>query len=73
MPEEKKNLDNLAEDKTTERFTVKPSVNCAKNEHYFEYISGTEVQCTKCPMGYPIGPGTEVRDGHIYIHGTRVI
>jgi hypothetical protein len=42
-------------------------------EHNFVYKSATEVKCTKCPLGYPITPGTEARDGHIYIHGQLLI
>lgn len=53
---------------------VRPVQHCAKGDHYFGYVSGTEVLCQKCKtVGYPIGAGTEVKNGHIYIHGTLVI
>ena len=44
-----------------------PKESIIKGEHYFEYISGTEVMCTKCPLGYGVTAGMEVKDGHIYI------
>lgn len=44
-----------------------------QNRHYFVYKSGIEVMCTKCPLGYPILPGTEIKNGHLYIHGEFVI
>lgn len=42
-------------------------------EHTFVYKSATEAACTKCPLGYPITPGTEVKNGHIYAHGELLI
>lgn len=53
-------------------FTPGKSVTC-EEKHYFVRKSGTEVQCRDCPVGYMIMPGYEVKDGHIYQHGTLVI
>ena len=52
---------------------VQPALTCVKGEHYFVQINGTEVQCRKCPVGYNIGPGTTIKDGHIYIHNTFLV
>lgn len=46
---------------------VKLGSNLITGEHNFTYISGREVQCAKCPLGYVVGADTEIRDGHIYI------
>ena len=66
----------MEEEVTTEEgelIHIKPSLTCKASEHYFVYQSGTEVRCTKCPVGYPIAIGTEARDGHIYIHGELIL
>lgn len=67
MAEEKEQKD----EPTDQLIKLGPNLIC--NDHYFVYKSGTEVTCKKCPMGYPIGPGTNVRDGHLYVHGEFVI
>lgn len=43
-----------------------PKENIIKGEHTFDYISGTEVMCRKCPLGYIVGPEEHIKDGHIY-------
>jgi hypothetical protein len=53
--------------------TVQPSLTCGKGEHYFVQVSGTEVRCRKCPVGYNIGPGYEVKNGHVILHGQLLI
>lgn len=69
-----KELDEIKEDKTTERYQVKAATHCGPRDHYFKYISGTEAECNKChTVGFPISPGTVVRDGHIYIEEQLVI
>lgn len=52
---------------------VKLGPNIITGEHNFIYTSGTEVECTKCPLGYVVGADTEIKDGHIYIEETLVI
>ena len=59
-----------------EILTIKPSITCSKSEHYFRLVQtemGLSAECTKCPVGYPLVPGAEIKDGHIYIHGSFVI
>ena len=51
----------------------KPSITCLKENHYFTQITGTEVECRVCHIGYMISPGMEIKDGHIYVHGMLVI
>jgi hypothetical protein len=52
---------------------VKLGPNLITGEHNFTYISGTEVQCTKCPLGYVVGANTEIKDGHIYIENKFLV
>jgi hypothetical protein len=52
---------------------IQPSLTCEKGRHYFKYISGMEIKCQKCPIGYQISAGTEVKDGSVYIHGQFVM
>ena len=54
-------------------FKLGPNLICAKENHYFIYKSGIEVICKTCPIGYSISPGTEIKNGHLYIHGEFVL
>ncbi len=67
---EQKDLENLQQEENN-IVTLKPNIICS--EHYFEYVNGTEVMCTKCPLGYGVTPDTEVKDGHIFLEGNLVI
>lgn len=62
----------LSEDQTTEVHHVKPKVTCTRTDHVFARVSGTEVRCQRCPVGYQIGPGVLVQDGKLLIDGHRV-
>lgn len=68
-----KEIEELKEDETTERFRVKEPINCTRDDHYFTQTSGLEVECNRCPIGFQIGPGTECRNGHLFIHGEKVL
>lgn len=46
---------------------VRVGSNIIGDEHEFEYISGIEVMCKKCPLGYQVGPDVTIKRGHIYI------
>lgn len=77
--EEKKSLPPMPEDyhpfwRGAEKhvFTVQPSVFCDEGKHYFQQVSGTEIECKFCRIGYMISLGVGVRDGRIYLHGSRV-
>ncbi len=61
MGEEKE--DKLAP--KVEMHTLKPNVIC--NDHEFVYKTGNEVMCKNCPLGYQMGWGAILKDGHIYI------
>lgn len=65
--------EELASDETTERYAVNPPVTCSKDEHSFVQTAGSEATCTKCPTGYNLGAGCEVKNGHIYIVGQLLI
>lgn len=66
---EERNKDKL--ESKPEVVTLKPNV--IGKEHHFEYVNGTEVQCTTCPLGYGVTPDTEIIEGHIYLEGNLVI
>jgi len=57
----------------SELVRLKPSLNCKNNEHFFYRIGSQEAWCNKCPVGYPLSFGTEIREGHIYINDEFVI
>lgn len=50
-----------------------PNLACVKGDHEFKYVTALEVECMKCPIGYPLGPGSELKNGHIYRHGEKII
>ena len=50
-----------------------PNLMCSKGDHEFKYKTGTEIECMKCPIGYPLGPGSVLKNGHVYLHGEFVI
>ena len=54
------------------RVQIQPSLTCEKGKHFFMQISGMEIKCQKCPIGYGISGGTTIRDGKVYIHGQFV-
>ncbi len=62
---------------TTEELPINQMVTLGKNiigkDHHFVYVSGTEVECTKCPLGYGVTPETTIKDGHIYIEDELII
>jgi hypothetical protein len=62
---------DIKEEPTDQLLKIGP--NIIGREHNFMYISGTEVMCRKCPLGYVVGPGTELRGGHIYLEDELVI
>jgi len=63
----------LEKDLEGETLKVGPSVTCLKGTHIFRLIKGNEAECTKCPVSYPIGVGSTVKDGHIYHDNQFVI
>ena len=56
-----------------EVITIQRKTNCDKGLHFFIRKSGTEVVCTKCPIGYPVGPSIQLKDGHLYKEGQFLI
>lgn len=58
-----------------EVLTPKPPVTCAKGEHSFTLVRtdmGPAAEC-RCGLGFQISPGAEIKDGHIFVHGTLVV
>ena len=74
MEEVKTETENLKEEiktKNEEIIKLGPSLTCKKNGHFFNVV-GMEmgmqkVQCTRCPVGYLLGPTESLKDGHVYI------
>lgn len=58
---------------TMERHTVKDSVTCARDTHMFVMVSGTEAECTKCHIGFVLGPGVTLNEGHLYLSGELMV
>ena len=50
----------------SELIRVSDDFVCRRGKHNFTYSSGTQAKCTKCPLGYPIGPRFMIKEGHIY-------
>lgn len=44
-----------------------------KCDHYFQHLSAKEIECRNCHAGFIYSLGMEVKNGHIYIHGSFVI
>ena len=42
-------------------------------EHFFFRTAGTEVKCRKCPIGFYVSPDVELKEGHLYKHGSKMI
>lgn len=70
---EKQNSKDSQQKENNEGEIVKLGTNIIGKDHEFAYISGTEVMCKKCPLGYVVGAETTVKDGHIYIKNKLVI
>ena len=56
-----------------ERIKIKDPVTCEKGKHEFFRSQSMEAMCRKCPIGFVLSVGNEVKDGHIYLHGTLLI
>jgi hypothetical protein len=56
-----------------ELIRVKDPLTCIKGRHEFAYASALEAKCKKCPVGYILPEGSEIKDGHIYIKDELVI
>ena len=55
----------------SEEIHIKPNV--IGKEHYFDYVTGTEVECRDCPLGYSLGGDLRVKSGRIYNKDKLVI
>lgn len=67
---------NEKQESEGETLKVQPSLSCDKGLHFFIYEQtpvGIGAKCTKCPVGFPISPGTVIREGHIYLEGNLVV
>ena len=49
-----------------EKIIPKPPITCTKGDHIFYQANTREAKCRTCPVGYILGFGMTVMDGHIY-------
>jgi hypothetical protein len=56
-----------------EKCKVGPNRVCDRALHEFEMVNGREVKCVRCPLGYVLSVGADIRKKHIYFHGEFVI
>lgn len=67
-------MDKKEEIKQAEEYKILiPSKNYICKDHDFRYITGIEVKCTKCPLGFMMSPGATLKEGRIYLHGSQVV
>lgn len=59
-------------DDVIEMIHLKAPITCAKGGHVFDR-QGQNAKCRKCPVGYPLGVGMDVVDGHIYAGNELVL
>lgn len=71
MHQAEKNTQTKTQESSERTLKIGPNVTC--REHEFTYVSGNEIECMKCPVGFITSPGTTVKDGHVYIYETLVI
>lgn len=50
-----------------------PNLTCKKGGHYFVYKTALEIECRKCEIGYVIGPGMNIHEGNITVHGDELV
>ena len=63
--------------KNEEVIKLGPSLTCSKGGHNF-IVDGMEmgmrrVKCQRCPIGFYLSNKEELKDGHIYLHGTLMV
>lgn len=58
-------LKSIDPDAIVEEKIVPQLVTCA-GDHFFLRQYGNEAKCAKCPLGYYLSVGMEVKNGHIY-------
>ena len=68
LPESK---DTFWKDAETETIPPRPPRTCSQGKHEFKRI-GHEAKCS-CGVGYQLGPGTIVEEGHIYLYGKLLV
>ena len=65
-----KNDDEYWEHADTQLIDIKDVSEC---KHYMVRMSGTEVECRECHLGFFVGPRDRVKNGHLYLNGKKVI
>lgn len=63
----------VKEENKEELFKLGPNLSCGKGNHYFVYHTANEIECTKCPVGYPVGPEINLKEGNVVIHGEELV
>lgn len=42
-------------------------------DHFFEFVTSSSIKCNKCHVGFYIGQGDYIENGHLYHSGNLVI
>lgn len=71
VPDNRDKFWKVGEHQADNRVLTLKQVSCVGG-HTFRQI-GFDAECTKCPVGYPLGIGGEVKDGHIYVKGVFLV
>lgn len=59
----------------SERLTP-TQVSCLKDQHRFvpgRQKEGVSAQCDRCHIGFLLPAGAELKENHIYLHGTLLV
>ena len=73
LNETKKELDPLPDDGTTQKFVLGEDKVCKRGDHAFKYVTATEVECIKCPVGYRLPVEAVLKNDHIYIDNQLLV
>ena len=68
-----KSDDKFWEGAENEKMTLGADRVCGKGTHSFIRIKQNEAKCQKCPLGFILPPGGDVKDSSIYIENERLI
>lgn len=59
------NIKKLGKDAEVEVVEVKPKPKCEHGGN-LRYVDSQGVECSKCRVGFYIGAGDRLKDGHLY-------
>lgn len=66
-------IEEVEKEPAYEVYKLEGAITCDKENHNFDYVSGTQVECKKCKVGFGASPNMRIEEGHIYIGDVFVI